>query len=70
VERDGLHDLGEHRFKDLAAPERVYQLGDEPFAPLNSLYRTNLPVPMTPFLGRVEEIEEALGLLKRDGSGC
>ena len=25
---DGLVDLGEHRFKDLAAPERVYQLGD------------------------------------------
>jgi predicted ATPase/class 3 adenylate cyclase len=67
VEPDGLDDLGEHRFKDLAAPERVYQLGDGRFPPLKSLYRTNLPVPATPFLGRVGEIEEALGLLRRDG---
>ncbi|HEY5659640.1 MAG TPA: adenylate/guanylate cyclase domain-containing protein [Gaiellaceae bacterium] len=67
VEAEGLHDLGEHRFKDLAAPERVYQLGDDRFPPLKSLYRTNLPVPTTPFLGRAAEIEEALGLLRRDG---
>src|SRR6266699_1019317 len=26
---DGLLDLGEHRLKDLSAPERVYQLGDD-----------------------------------------
>ena len=29
-----LTDLGEHRFKDLGAPERVYQLGDGEFPPL------------------------------------
>jgi class 3 adenylate cyclase len=31
VDGDGvsLLDLGEHRLKDLAAPERLYQLGDE-----------------------------------------
>ena len=29
VEDDGLRDLGEHRLKDLAAPERIYQLGGE-----------------------------------------
>src|SRR5262249_28876058 len=40
-----LRDLGEHRFKDLAAPERVYQLGDADFPALRSLERTNLPVP-------------------------
>jgi class 3 adenylate cyclase len=40
-----LRDLGEHRFKDLSAPEHVYQLGDGDFAPLNALYRTNLPIP-------------------------
>ena len=26
-----LRDLGEHRFKDLAAPERLYQLGEGEF---------------------------------------
>jgi predicted ATPase/class 3 adenylate cyclase len=51
-----LVDLGEHRFKDLSASERVYQLGDGEFAPLKSLYRTNLPVPATSFLGREEEL--------------
>jgi class 3 adenylate cyclase len=47
-----LRDLGEHRFKDLAASERVYQLGTGDFPPLKSLYKTNLPVPATPFLDR------------------
>ena len=31
-----LGDLGEHRFKDLAAAERVYQLGNREFPPLSS----------------------------------
>jgi predicted ATPase/class 3 adenylate cyclase len=61
-----LHDLGEHRFKDLTAPERVYQLGDKPFPPLRSLYRTNLPVPATPFLGRERELAKVVDLLARD----
>ena len=29
----GLRDLGEHRLKDLAAAERVYQLGEGGFLP-------------------------------------
>ncbi len=58
-----LTDLGEHRFKDLAAPERVHQLGDTPFPALKSLYRTNLPVPATTFLGREQELAEIGGLL-------
>ena len=58
-----LRDLGEHRFKDLAAPDRVFQLGDEDFPPLKSLYRTNLPVPATAFLGRRAELEELMGII-------
>jgi predicted ATPase/class 3 adenylate cyclase len=58
-----LLDLGEHRLKDLSAPERVYQLGDGEFPPLKSLCRTNLPVPATPFLGRERELAEVVGLL-------
>ena len=62
-----LRDLGEHRFKDLHAPERVFQLGVEEFPPLRSLYRTNLPVPATAFLGRAQELDEVVGLLCKDG---
>jgi predicted ATPase len=61
-----LRDLGEHRFKDLAAAERVYQLGDGEFPPLKTLYRTNLPVPATPFLGRERELAEVVALLGRE----
>jgi predicted ATPase/class 3 adenylate cyclase len=61
-----LTDLGEHRLKDLSAPERIFQLGDGDFPALKSLYRTNLPVPATPFLGREHELEEVVELLSAD----
>jgi predicted ATPase/class 3 adenylate cyclase len=61
---EGLRDLGEHRLKDLSAPERLYQLGDGEFPALKSLYRTNLPVPATPFLGREHELAQVLSLLE------
>jgi class 3 adenylate cyclase len=56
----GLRDLGYHRLKDLSEPERIYQLGDDDFAPLETLHWTNLPLPSTPFLGRRHELAEAL----------
>lgn len=58
-----LTDLGEHRLKDLSAPERIYQLGDDEFPPLATLHRTNLPVPATPFLGRERELADVVELL-------
>ena len=61
-----LRDLGEHRFKDLAAPERVYQLGESEFPSIKSLYRTNLPVPATAFLGRERDLAEVVELLTRE----
>ncbi len=61
-----LVDLGEHRFKDLAAPERVYQLGAASFPPLKSLYRTNLPVPANPLIGRKKELVDVHRLLSDD----
>jgi len=63
-----LIDLGEHRFKDLGAPERVFQLGAGDFPALKSLYRTNLPIPATPFLGREGELREVLTLLSQGDS--
>ncbi len=65
VATDRLRDLGEHRLKDLSAPERIYQLGDGDFAPLKSLHRTNLPVPATPFLGRERELYDVHELASR-----
>ena len=57
---DGVHlaDLGTHRLKDLGRPERVWQVihPDLPAAqaPLRSLdvHRHNLPVQLTPLIGR------------------
>ncbi len=66
VPHDGLVDLSEHRLKDLSAPERIYQLGAGEFPPLKTLYQTNLPVPMTTFLGRASELAELDALLCRD----
>ena len=60
-----LRDLGEHRLNDLTAPEHIYQLGAGEFLPLKSMHRTNLPVPATPFLGRVRELDEVRELLGR-----
>jgi predicted ATPase len=59
-----LRDLGEHRLKDLSAPERIYQLGEGAYPALKSLYRTNLPVPATPFLGREVELHDVVELLE------
>jgi predicted ATPase len=61
-----LRDLGEHRLKDLSAAERIFQLGDGDFPPLKTLYRTNLPIPATPFLGRERELADVRELLARD----
>jgi predicted ATPase/Flp pilus assembly protein TadD len=68
VEDDDLCDLGEHRLKDLGAPERLYQVGDDEFPPLRSLdvARTNLPMQATRFIGRKRELAEALALLRED----
>jgi predicted ATPase/class 3 adenylate cyclase len=65
-----LRDLGEHRLKDLLAPERLAQvvvpgLPDE-FPPLRSLDArpNNLPTQLTSFVGRHDELEEGLRLLR------
>ncbi|HET8968490.1 MAG TPA: NB-ARC domain-containing protein, partial [Gaiellaceae bacterium] len=58
-----LTDLGRHRFKDLAAPEQVFQLGAAAFPPLSSLFRTNLPIPANPLIGRKKELVDVLRLL-------
>jgi predicted ATPase/class 3 adenylate cyclase len=58
-----LLDLGEHRLKDLSAPERIYQLGEAEFPPLRSLNATNLPIAASPLVGREREVDELVALL-------
>ena len=58
-----IRDLGDHRLKDLLAPERIYQLSDADFPPLKTLHQTNLPIAATPFLGRIRELAEVTRLL-------
>ncbi|MEN3340840.1 MAG: hypothetical protein V7644_244 [Actinomycetota bacterium] len=61
-----VRDLGRHRLKDLLAPERLFQLGDREFPPLKTLRQTNLPVPLTAFVGRERELADVRALLGRD----
>jgi predicted ATPase len=67
AEHDGLTDLGEHRMKDFASPVWLYQLGADRFPPLKTISNTNLPRPVSSFVGREREIREVAGLL-RDGA--
>jgi predicted ATPase/class 3 adenylate cyclase len=64
-----LHDLGEHRLRDLAAPEHVYQLAGadfprnaEPILTLDAR-NNNLPVQVTSFVGRRTELAQIHQLL-------
>ena len=59
-ERDDLHDLGEHRLRDLSRAERVWQVGVGAFAALRSLTAasTNLPLLLSSFVGRDAEMAE------------
>ncbi|MEE8159872.1 MAG: adenylate/guanylate cyclase domain-containing protein, partial [Dehalococcoidia bacterium] len=64
-----LRELGAHRLKDLQRPEQVFQLlhPDLPaeFPPLKSLdaHPHNLPVQLTSFIGRNDDIDEVSDLL-------
>ena len=64
-----LIDLGEHRLRDLDRPERVYQLVGPPlrreFPPLRSgsSHPTNLPLQVTSFVGREQELVDIERLL-------
>ena len=74
AELDGvsLRDLGTRRLKDLAQPQRLYQLVLEglpsEFPPLRTLASraTNLPAPPNALIGRERELEQCASLLRRD----
>jgi predicted ATPase len=64
-----VRDLGQHRLKDLDQPERLYELLvdglPQDFPPLRTLEPLlhNLPIQLTSFLGREEEIAEVCRVL-------
>ncbi len=64
-----LRDLGEHRLKDLALPQHLFQVIhpqlQSEFPPLRSLnvLPNNLPIQLTSFIGREREISQVKGLL-------
>jgi predicted ATPase/class 3 adenylate cyclase len=66
-----LQDLGEHRLKDLAYPNRLFQLViaglPADFPPLRTLDTRlhNLPLPPTSFIGREREVSMVYDLLRR-----
>jgi predicted ATPase/class 3 adenylate cyclase len=68
----GLRDLGQHRLKDLGAPEQVFQLEAEflqtTFPPLASLDNpelpNNLPSVLSSFIGRERELAEIADLVQ------
>ena len=67
-----LHDLGEHRLKDLQRRERIFQVVSRNlptnFAPLKTLdtHPNNLPLQATPFVGRTKELAALTHLLLRE----
>jgi predicted ATPase/class 3 adenylate cyclase len=62
-----VRELGAHRLKDLTAPVVLSQLGVVDYPPLKALFRTNLPIPATPFLGREGELSELVAHAREPG---
>jgi predicted ATPase/class 3 adenylate cyclase len=65
-----LRDLGDHRLRDIAHPERLFDLVVDglpsDFQPIRSLdiRPNNLPLQLTSFVGRADEIAQAVRLLR------
>src|SRR5256885_16042011 len=58
-------ELGRHRLKDFPEPVSLYQLGSDRFPPLRTISNTNLPVPLSSFVGREQEVAEVVSLLRK-----
>ena len=60
-----LVDLGQHRLRDLSAPQRIFQIGDGVFPALRSLdaFPGNLPLQLSSFVGRSNELEQIASAL-------
>ncbi len=71
-ENVAFHDLGQHRLRDLLQAERIFQVLapglPADFPPLPSLERheTNLPILLTPLIGRAEDVSHVVALLEQE----
>jgi predicted ATPase/class 3 adenylate cyclase len=63
LDAEPLRDLGQHRLKDFDGAVRIYQLGEREFPPLRTPGSVELPSPATPFLGREQELFDAVSLV-------
>jgi predicted ATPase len=63
LEAEPLRDLGRHRLKDFDGAIPIYQLGEREFPPLLTPGSVELPAPATPFLGREQELFDAVSLV-------
>lgn len=61
-----MEDLGHHGFKDFQLPVRIFQLGHERFAPLRTVFRTNL-APAPPLYGRDSYVDDVVERITRGG---
>jgi class 3 adenylate cyclase len=66
-----LRDLGAHHLKDLEHPSHLFQLviaglaADFPPLKTPDVYPNNLPVQLTPLIGREQDVANAVSLLRR-----
>ena len=65
---DDVLDLGKHRLKDFDDQVSLYQLGSDRFPPLRTISNTNLPVPLSSFVGREQEVTQVVSLLRDEAA--
>jgi predicted ATPase len=63
LDAEPLRDLGQHRLKDFDGAVQLYQLDDREFPPLRTPGSVELPDPATRFLGREQELFDAVALV-------
>jgi predicted ATPase len=58
-------ELGKHRLKDFDEPVSIYQIGQESFPLLKTVSNTNLPKPLSSFVGREREVGDVVSLVRK-----
>lgn len=59
-----VRELGRHRLKDFDETLALYQLGHDAFPPLKTISSTNLPRPVSSFVGREREVADVVAIVR------